>query len=138
MDSALFSVMPASSVCSSVKTMLRAMRVGYLNCMGSLFIVSSSTNSFLLFLLLHCRGGSRRLVMKAVAHPLLDLLFLKSGDESAWGEKTVINIVRCFYHRKLLCCMVLCEMVPSEHGKVCSCQLCMFFLKHISSRETRG
>lgn len=72
---------------SCIKAMLTATGWYKRTLWVSFFIVSGSTSSLLLSFLLYCHWRSRRPVTKAVAHPLLDLLLLKSTNESYWGEK---------------------------------------------------
>ncbi len=72
--------MPVFSV-PNVKAMLTATKAVRTNSVGFLFIVGRSSNTLFLFLLPYCHESTQRLLMKAVAHPLLDRLCLKSVNK---------------------------------------------------------
>lgn len=104
--------MPASSVCSQHKKKADSYKSGTHKLYGFLFYCKQlHKRSFVVFaaVLLWKELG---LIMKAGAHGLLDLLFLKSAKRIILGSKDVINIFWYLCYRRAL---FFCEVAPSEH-----------------------
>ncbi len=106
----------------NAKATLTAEKLVHMSSMSFLFIVSTIKHSFVVFAAElswteseTCYEGSSTLSVRSALSQVREWII--------WGRKAIINILRYLCHRQVLCCVFVCEKVPSEHGKGASCQL---------------